>query len=169
MIRILKYIWFRFIMAITAWMLDFTPVLRFRGFLLRPAFKKCGKNLQVASRTIINWSSNITIGDDVFIANNCWIQGTGGIVLEDEVILGPFVVLATNNHTAKEGSFRFGPPQRAEIIFKKGAWAGAHAVITAGVTVGSGSVIAAGAVATKDVPGNTIVGGVPAKLIKHLE
>ena len=154
-------------MAITSWMLDFTPVLRLRGFLLKPAFKKCGKNLQIASGTMINWSSNISIGNDVFIANNCWIQGVGEIELQDQVMLGPFTVLASNNHTRQNGSYRFGPPQRGRITIKRGTWIGAHSVITCGVSIGKGSAVAANAVVTKDVSDNCVVAGVPAKVIKE--
>ena len=167
MVRILKYLWFRFVMLTTGWIPDFTPVLRLRGFLASPAFKKCGRNFQIASGTIINYTSKVSIGNDVFIANNCWIQGMGEVLLEDEVLLGPFTVLASNNHTKANGSYRFGAHKGEKIILKYGSWTGAHSVVTAGVTVGKGSAIAAGAVAIKDVPANCVVGGVPAKIIKQ--
>lgn len=166
MIRVLKYLWFRFVMLTTGWIPDFTPVLQFRGFLAKPAFKKCGRNFQLASGTIINWSSNISIGHNVFIGNNCWIQGVGKVVLEDEAMLGPFTVLASNEHTRKNGSYRFGRHRRGKITIGKGSWIGAHAVITAGVNIGKSSAIGAGAVVVKDVPDNYVVGGVPATTIK---
>ncbi|OHB55236.1 MAG: hypothetical protein A2Y07_11085 [Planctomycetes bacterium GWF2_50_10] len=165
MTRVSKYLWFRFIMVATGWLPDFTPILRFRGWLCKPAFMKCGRNFQIASGTIILYSSRICIGDDVFVANNCWIQGAGTIVFKDQVMLGPFTVLASNNHTKANGSYRFGDGETEPIILNKGAWAGAHSVITAGVTVGTGSAVAAGAVVTKDVPDNCIVAGVPARLL----
>jgi maltose O-acetyltransferase len=166
MVRILKYLWFRFVMIITGWMPDFIPVLRLRGFLARPAFKKCGYNFQIASGAIIIYTSRISIGNNVFIANYCWIQGVGEVVLEDEAMLGPFTVLASNNHTKKDGSYRFGPHQRGKITIGHGSWTGAHTVITAGVTIGEGSTVASGAVVTKNVPNNCVVGGVPARIIK---
>ena len=167
MIRVLKSVWFRIIMMMTAWMLDFTPCLRIRGFLLKPVFKKCGRNFQIASGTLIGWSSNVTIGDDVFIANNCWIQGVGEIELHDQVMLGPFIVIATGDHTKKDGSYRFGPPKRGKITIGRGSWTGSHSVVTAGVSIGKGSAVAANAVVTKDVPDNCVVAGVPAKVIKR--
>ncbi len=124
------------------------------------------KDFQIASGTIINWSNNIWIGDDVFIANYCWLQGVGQIELQDEVMLGPFTVLASNNHTKNLNSYRFGAPQHGKITLKRGVWTGSHAVITAGVSINEGSAVAAGAVVTKDVPENCIVGGVPAKVLK---
>ncbi|NIP26892.1 MAG: sugar O-acetyltransferase [Phycisphaerae bacterium] len=167
MIRVLKYLWFRFIMLTTGWIPDFTPVLWFRGFLARPAFKKCGRNFQLASGTLINWSSNISIGHNVFIGNNCWIQGVGKVVLEDETMLGPFTVLASNEHTKDKGSYRFGYPRREKITVGKGSWTGAHVTIKAGVNIGPGSAVGAGAVVVKDVPDNCVVGGVPAIIIKR--
>lgn len=167
MIRVLKYLWFRFVMLTTGWLPDFTPVLRFRGFLARPAFKKCGRNFQLASGTIINWSSNISIGHNVFIGNECWIQGVGQVVLEDETMLGPFTVLASNEHIRENGSYRFGHHRRKKMTVGKGSWTGAHVVITAGVNIGQGSAIGAGAVVVKDVPDNCVVGGVPAIIIKR--
>lgn len=169
MARVIKYIWFRFIMVATNWLPDFTSILKLRGFLLRPAFRKCGKNFQVASGTTINFSNMVEVGDNVFIANNCWIHGIGGIEIQNEVMLGPFTVLVTTNHTRFGNSWRFGKGKTSPIVLKRGIWTGAHVVITAGVTMGEGSAVAAGAVVTKDVLSDCIVGGIPAKIIKHLD
>ena len=79
-------------------------------------------------------------------------------------MIGHCVVLATLNHD-------FSPSKRgtlhpAPIVIGKNVWIGANATIVPGVTIGNGSIIAAGAVVTKDVPENVVVGGVPAKIIK---
>jgi maltose O-acetyltransferase len=166
--RLIKDLWFQFVMRLTAWIPDVTPVKRFRGFLARPAFKKCGRNFQISSGTVIGSTSNMIIGNDVFIGNYCWFQGFGGIILEDEAMLGPFTCLATNNHTRKNRSWRYADGECAPIILKRGSWTGAHVVVIAGVTIGEGSAIGAGAVVTSDVPPDTIVAGVPARIIKQL-
>ena len=57
----------------------------------------------------------------------------------------------------------------APVRLVNNVWIGSHATILPGVTVGDGAVVAAGAVVAKDVPANTVVGGVPAKVIKHIE
>lgn len=150
-------------MRLTGWLPDVRPVLRARGFVLRPCFRACGRDLQVCSGTMIVYPSNVSLGDHVFMAYGCWIQGYGRVTLEDEVMLGPYTVLASSDHTVKAGSYRFGDPRSAAIVMKRGSWTGAHVVITAGCTVGTGAACAAGAVVTRDVPDDTVVGGVPAR------
>jgi len=114
----------------------------------------------------INCGRHITIGKNVFINFNCTFLALGGITIEDDVLIGPNVSLITESHPLD-------PQQRQGLIVKpvhirKNAWIGANATILAGVTVGENSVVAAGAVVSKDVPDNTIVGGIPAKVIKSI-
>ena len=114
----------------------------------------------------INYGRHITIGKNVFINFNCTFLALGGITIEDDVLIGPNVSLITETHPLD-------PQQRQGLIVKpvhirKNAWIGANATILAGVTVGENSVVAAGAVVSKDVPDNTIVGGIPAKVIKSI-
>ena len=163
--RILQYLWFHFITAATNCLPDLQPVLRLRGFLLRPSFKSCEGNLQVARRVTINFSNCVEIGKDVFIATGCWLHGRGGIVLEDEVQLGPYAVLVAGDHTPIDGSYRFGPSDLAPIRICQGSWIAAHATVTKGVSIGRGAVLMANSVATRDVPPFTMAGGVPARVI----
>ena len=163
--RLLKYLWFHLVMSATGWLPDLRPVLRARGFLLRPSFKTCGRNLQVARRVTINFSSRLEIGRDVYIGMGCWLHARGGITLEDEVQLGPYAVLATGNHTRQHGSYRYGPRKLAPIRLCRGSCVAAHATVTKGVTVGCGALIAANSVATRNVPEFAVAGGVPARII----
>lgn len=164
--RIVAYCWFTLIMWLTSMWPDVTPVLKLRGFLLRVCFRSCGRNLQIAGGVRITFTTRIDMGNDVYLAPGCWVQGIGGVTFGDEVMLGPYTVLASTNHLKKDGSYRFGGGEPAPIALGRGAWTGAHVVITAGVTIGEGAAVAAGAVVTSDVPDHTIVGGVPAKVIK---
>ncbi|MCH8251174.1 MAG: acyltransferase [Planctomycetes bacterium] len=166
MMRIAKYVWLCLVLSATGWLPDLRPVLRFRGWLTRPAFKHCGKRFEIAGGVRIVYSANVEIGDDVYIATGCWIQGYGGVSLGNEVMLGPYTVLASNNHMKKNGSYRFGGHEPAPIALGRGAWTGAHVVIAAGVRVGKGAAVAAGAVVTRDVPDDALVGGVPARIIR---
>ena len=160
--RVLQYLWFHFITVGTSWLPDLRPVLRLRGFLLRPSFKNCGRNLQVSRLVTINFTNRLEIGSDVFIATGCWLHARGGIVLEDEVQLGPYAALVAGDHTQIDGSYRFGPSKLAPIRICHGSWVGAHATVTKGVVIGRGSLLAANSVATRDVPPFTMAGGVPA-------
>ncbi|HTC64225.1 MAG TPA: acyltransferase [Candidatus Saccharimonadales bacterium] len=165
--RVLQYLWFHFVCLATAWLPDLRPVLQLRGFLLRPSFQSCGKNLQVARRVTINFTNRMEIGNDVFLGMGCWLHAVGGIILEDEVLIGPYAMLITGNHTQIDGSYRFGPPDSAPIRIGCGAWIAAHATVTKGVVVGSGALLAANSVATHEIPAYTSAGGVPAQRIER--
>jgi maltose O-acetyltransferase len=165
--RVLQYLWFHFITVATGWLPDLRPVLRLRGFLLRPAFKSCGQNLQVARHVTINFTNRLEIGDHAFLAMGCWLNAVGGIVLEDEVQVGPYAVLVTGDHTQIGGSYRFGPSILAPIRICHGSWVAAHATVTKGVVIGPGAILAANSVATRDIPPFAMAGGVPARVIRH--
>lgn len=127
---------------------------------------------QIDQSTIIfapfytNFGRFIQIGKNVFINHACSFLDMGGITIEDEVLIGPKVNLITENHPLN-------PADRKSLIskpilIKRNAWIGANATILPGVTIGENAVVAAGAVVSRDVPDNSIVGGVPAKLIKQI-
>lgn len=110
---------------------------------------------------------NITVGKNVFINSGCCFQDQGGITVGDGALIGHQVVIATLNHDLspeKRASMKAAP-----VVIGKNAWIGSHATLLAGVTVGDGAVVAAGAVVTKDVPPRTVVGGVPAKILKTID
>jgi maltose O-acetyltransferase len=136
-----------------------------RGWLARMALKGCGRKLKVSSNVHIFNAQNMTVGDNVYVGCCCYFGG-GEIVLEDEVSIGPFVTVAAGNHTMQDGSYRFGPYEFGRIRVGRGTWLCANTVITSGVTIGKGCVVAAGSVVTKDVPDYSVVGGIPARLIK---
>lgn len=164
--RVLQYLWFHFIMVATGWLPDLRPALCLRGFLLQPSFKSCGRNLQVARHVTINFTNRVDIGSDVFIAMGCWLHARGGIVLEDEVQLGPYSALVAGDHTQIEGTYRFGQSHLAPIRICQGSWVAAHATVTKGVVIGRGAVLAANSVATHDIPPFAVAGGVPARVIR---
>lgn len=120
--------------------------------LFPPFYTDCGKN--------------ITIGKNVFINACCKFQDQGGITIGNGVLIGHNVTLATLNHDER--------PQFRQNIYPKpikigdNVWIGSNATILQGVTIGDGAIIGANAVVTKDVPENTIVAGVPAKIIRKV-
>lgn len=114
-----------------------------------------------------NFGQFITLGKNVFINHACSFLDMGGITIEDDVLIGPKVSLITENHPldpADRQALLLKP-----IIIKKNAWIGAAVTILPGVTIGENSVVAAGAVVSKDVPANTVVGGIPARHIKNID
>ena len=113
-----------------------------------------------------NFGQFIQIGKNVFINHACSFLDMGGITLEDQVLLGPKVNLITENHPVDPADRR--TLICKPIVIKRNAWIGAAATILPGVTIGENAIVAAGAVVSKDVPANTVVGGVPAKFIKTI-
>jgi len=114
-----------------------------------------------------NFGRFITIGKNVFINHACSFLDMGGITLEDHVLIGPKVNLITENHPL-DPVVRRGMLCKP-IVVKRNAWIGAAATILPGVTIGENAVVAAGAVVSKDVAPNTVVGGIPAKFIKTID
>lgn len=113
-----------------------------------------------------DFGKNITIGKSVFINSGCHFQDQGGITIGDDSLIGHNVVLATINHDLEPENNR--KNHYAPITIGKHVWIGSNATVLAGVTIGDWAVVAAGAVVTKDVPAYTVVGGVPAKVLKKV-
>ena len=121
--------------------------------LFPPFYTDCGKNIH--------------IGKNVFINMGCKFQDQGGIFIGDGALIGHNVVLATLNHAISPGDRATMIP--ASIHIGRHVWIGANATVLPGVTIGEGAIVAAGAVVTKDVPKNTMVGGVPARVIRTID
>lgn len=113
-----------------------------------------------------DFGKNIHIGRDVFINSGCHFQDQGGIEIGDGAMLGHNVMLATINHDLDPAQDR--KNHYAPITIGAHVWVGSNATILPGVTIGEWSVVAAGAVVTRDVPPCTVVGGVPAKTIRKI-
>lgn len=114
----------------------------------------------------INYGKHTNIGKNVFINFDCVFLDLGGITIEDNVLIAPKVSLLTEGHPISIEDRHSLIPKPIHI--KKNAWIGANATILQGVTVGENAIVAAGSVVSKDVPDNTIVGGIPAKIIKTI-
>lgn len=115
--------------------------------------------------------SHITIGKNCLIGEYSVIRGQGGVTIGDRVYTSPFTQIIAVNHVFDDPARPFVEQGiTAEgIVIEDDVWLGASAVITDGVRIGKGAVVAAGAVVTKDVPPHTVVGGVPAKVIKTID
>ncbi|MCM1182038.1 MAG: sugar O-acetyltransferase [Roseburia sp.] len=110
------------------------------------------------------FGKNIHIGKNVFINCCCHFQDQGGVYIGDGTLIGSHVVFATINHSQCPGRRADNHP--APIRIGKNAWIGSHVTILPSVSVGDHAIVAAGAVVTKDVPAMSVVGGVPARMLK---
>jgi len=136
---------------------------------------RLGNNVSIHRNTIIdctggirNIGEGLEIGDNVGFSQNCLIQVRGRVRIGNNVLFGPGVSLFSENHNfADLDSFinEQGETRRG-VAVEDGAWIGGNAVILDGVTVGKGSVIAAGSVVSRDVPPYAVVAGVPARVVK---
>jgi acetyltransferase-like isoleucine patch superfamily enzyme len=113
-----------------------------------------------------DFGKNITIGKNVFLNTGCSFQDRGGINIGNGSMIGMNVTIATLNHGLSLETRNITYP--SPVIIGENVWIGSNSTILPGVTIGDNSVVAAGAVVTKDVPENTVVAGVPAKVVKKI-
>ena len=134
-----------------------------------------GNNVSIGafSRVIVSTSLN-DIGDKIVIGNNvgigefAYLGGAGGLEIGDECIVGQYLSCHPENHNYENInlSIRYQGVSRKGIKIGKNCWIGSKVTILDGVSIGNGSIIAAGSVVTKSFSENSIIGGVPAKLLK---
>lgn len=137
-----------------------------RNLLSRLFGKTVDESFRVFPPFYTDFGKNITVGKNVFINACCHFQDHGGVSLGDGCQIGHNVVFATLNHGLAPEDRQTTYP--APITLGKNVWVGSNSTILQDVTIGDNAVIAAGAVVTKDVPENTIVGGVPARIIRKI-
>lgn len=184
--KLLFQIYFAFLSAVP------TEIgIRFRYYGYKPFFKKMGKGVRIDSGITIEGFKNIEIGDYVSIMKNCYLYAHdhgfliignnfsmntnvqlgashGKIIIGKNCAIGPNCVLRAADHEFSNPNIPFNQQghQYGTIIIEDDVWIASNCVITRNTTIGIGSVVAAGSVVTKDVEAYSIVGGIPAKLIK---
>ena len=132
--------------------------------LIKELFPDIGEDSRIMPPIQVNIANQVHIGSRVSIMYNLLCMSAGGITIDDDVMIAANVSLISNNHDFNERQIITCKP----IHIKRNVWIGANATILPGVTIGENAVIAAGAVVSKDVPDNVVVGGVPAKVIRKL-
>lgn len=141
---------------------------RARGELLGLFFRSKGKRFALASGCIINCPWNLEVKDDVYIAHNCWLNASAGLVISNGVIVSPGVVLATTSHDRVNDMVALHKSKISPIHIGEGVWIASNSVITRGVTLGAGGVIGACSTVIKDTEPNTMYSGNPAVAVKEL-
>lgn len=134
--------------------------------LERQVFGKTGSNLYVTPPFQVDYGRHVEIGNNFYANMDCIFLDVNKIIIGDNVMVGPRVSFYAAGHPIdaeiRIEELEFGLP----ITIEDNVWIGGSATILPGVTVGRNSIIAAGAVVTKDVPSNSIVRGNPARLIR---
>ncbi|HET6818022.1 MAG TPA: acyltransferase [Mycobacteriales bacterium] len=113
-------------------------------------------------------SSDVRLGDDVFVNVGVFFDGVGRIEVGDGVAIGIQSMILTGTHAIGPRKRRSGPVDPRPVVIGAGTWIGARVVILPGVTIGEGCVIAAGSVVTSDCAGEGLYAGVPAKRVRDL-
>lgn len=144
-----------------------TDPTEIRSLLSQITNSQIDESVGVFTPLYINYGKHTKIGKNVFINFNCTFLDLGGIIIEDDVLIAPNVSLLSEGHPISPKSRHALIPK--PIYIKKNAWIGAGATILQGVTIGENAIVSAGSVVSKDVSDNTIVGGIPAKIIKNIE
>jgi acetyltransferase-like isoleucine patch superfamily enzyme len=151
----------------------FTRLMRkIRMNAIRPLFKSHGKNFIFDPFGIYSYNT-IEVGDDVFIGPGAVLSASvSGIIFGNKIQLGPNVTMMGGDHnTTVIGKYMYDvieklPENDLPIIIEDDVWIGTGAIILKGVRIGEGAIIASGALVNKNVPSYSIVGGVPAKVLK---
>ncbi len=137
-----------------------------RAFFARRMFSHMGKNVNIEHGAFFASGKDISIGDNSGLGLNCRIAGP--LSIGNDVMMAPNVSIYTQNHETENiyRPMRFQTAPKKKVSIGNDVWIGANAIILPGVSIGDGSIIAAGAVVTKDVAPLSVVGGNPAKVIK---
>lgn len=141
-----------------------------RYVILKSLLRSCGDNIKIGTNVqILGWEK-LSIGTNVSIHSNCYIDANGEIEIKDDVSIAHNSTILSTNHDWNDSSLpiKYNPVTFGKVVIYNDVWIGCGCRILAGVNIASRSIIAAGAVVNKNVQSNTIVGGVPAKIIKQI-
>lgn len=135
----------------------------FRRLISRRLFKHCGKNFIAEENVRFNFGQNIQVGDDVFFNRGVFLDSKGGITIGNRCALAEGAEIYTHSHSQSDHVKR----SYAAVTIKDFACIYSHATILPGVTIGEQAIVAAKSLVTKDVPPNTMVAGIPAKVVRE--
>ncbi len=140
---------------------------KFRYFLVSRIIKHCGKDVIVKNKAYFGNGVRLSVGDRSQIGRNCALGGQ--VVLGVDVLMGPDVIMLATSHAYDRIDIPInqqGATKEKAITIGDDVWIGTRVIILPGVTIGNHSIIAAGSVVTKSCEPHSIIGGVPAKLIR---
>jgi acetyltransferase-like isoleucine patch superfamily enzyme len=146
-------------------------VLETGVLVFHPENVSLGRNVYVGHYAILKgyYKSQMSIGDESWIGQQCFLHSAGGLTIGARVGVGPGVKILTSQHreAGREIPVLFSPIATAPVVVEDDADIGLGAIVLPGVTVGRGAVVGAGAVVTRDVPAYAVVAGSPARILRH--
>jgi acetyltransferase-like isoleucine patch superfamily enzyme len=145
------------------------PCRRFTSSVYRDVLLgRCGRNPRIKTGVMIDAPEQVAVGDGFNIGEYSFISGNGGVTIGDNVIIGHHVSILTSEHNYADTDVPIQAQglRLAPVTIGDDVWIGSGARILAGVTIGRGAIVAAGAVVTGDVPEHAIVAGVPARVVR---
>ena len=156
----------RFVMFVLNNFLCGTKYFSLKRFLLRLIGFKIGQNTKIVGP--IESTAYFCIGENCWIGKNLTINGNGKVIIGNNVDIAPEVTILTGGHKIGSCERRAGVGETYQIVIEDSCWICARATIGRSIKIGKGVVVAACACVMSDIPKNTLVGGVPAKVIKYL-
>ncbi len=133
-------------------------------------FKHVGIDVAIMEDAWIDFASEVSLGNHVSMNRGVLINAQGGVTVGDWTMIGPGVTIYTQNHALDCGTTPrvLCSDSVAPVSIGRNCWIASNAVVLAGVSIGDGSAVAAGAVVTTNVPPRTLVAGVPARVIRAI-
>ncbi len=146
----------------------FSVLFRYLSFSARVG--RFDKNSYIGTHVVLKNIEHMQVGENFSLHDFCYVDAVGGVTIGKNVSIAHGSSLISFNHGWNDVSLpiKYNPIIQAPIVIEDDVWIGCGVRIMPGVTIGGRSIIAAGSVVVKDVPGNTIVGGVPARVIKSI-
>jgi len=141
-----------------------------RYILVKNLSKSCGDNVSIAHNVELKNLNNISFGDNVSIHTNCYFDGFGGLSIGNDVSFAHNCSILTANHDWSDTSkpIKYNDVRASPVSIQDDVWLGCGVRVLAGISIDSRSIVAAGSVVTKNVESNTVVAGVPSKVLKHI-
>jgi maltose O-acetyltransferase len=154
--------WLRGLQLFIVFVTGRVPVKSYRHAVYRLVGIKLGRHTTVAWRTAFFAPERVSIGNNSVLGNDCFIDGRSGVTIGNNVAISGHVHMYTLQHDPQAPKF---DSVGAPIVIDDFVYIGSRATLLPGVTIGQGSVVAAGSLVTRNVPQYVIVAGVPAKII----
>jgi len=138
-----------------------------RNHIAQTLFGQAGEKLHIETPFFCDYGKQIYFGNNVFLNFNCVILDCARVDIGQDTQIGPNVQIYTATHPIDPTARAAGKEFAAPISIGKNVWIGGSAIILPGTKIGDNSIVAAGAIVSRDVPANCVVAGSPAKIIRR--